>query len=315
MWTSFELIFELQSPLHIGYLPANVSVINPTRYYVPGRNFWGAVTKKLTEIIFPNPSSSEYQLIGGGLKELFRFSYFFLFDGETVYSPHFQPKGLVYGMTKQANRQLTHREFEHLFVSSRVSTAIVSASRTAKKGSLHDLEFIQHKYIDADGRIRNTKLIGLVWYRKNACIHLSDKKEIVPEISERGVCINGRSVFEELSIGGEQNYGFGRIRLQAVNSPAQYYKLEVLSQEQDLVLELRENEPIPGHMPYRPELEFAGDIELLSGREYGHTSGKRFVGPGASVITPKYCFIPGTVFFQAQQVKLAYDGTYYVSGQ
>ena len=78
MWKRFDVVFALNSPLHIGYLPFTKGlVISPTRYYVPGRNFWGAVTKRLTESLYNDPTK-EYKKIGKQIKENFRFSYFYL---------------------------------------------------------------------------------------------------------------------------------------------------------------------------------------------------------------------------------------------
>ena len=59
-WYKIPLKYKLLSPLYIGY--RNLGMIDITRYYVPSRNFWGTVTKQLTENYFfkDNYNSNNY---------------------------------------------------------------------------------------------------------------------------------------------------------------------------------------------------------------------------------------------------------------
>ena len=84
-WEKINVVFKLKSPLHIGYIPFKGSVISPTRYYVPGRNFWGAITKRITEYLYKNPKTEDYKETGKQVIENFRFSYFYLYDGFVIF--------------------------------------------------------------------------------------------------------------------------------------------------------------------------------------------------------------------------------------
>lgn len=170
MWTRIDVIFTLKSPLHIGYLPFKGSVISPTRYYVPGKNFWGAITKRTTEHLYKDPHGSDYREVGDKIKNNFRFSYFYLYDDKTIYTPSFADDELKYG-------NLLLPEFEHKFIGSRVLTAIDKNSGTAKNESLHEVEFIKDKYIDENGEVKTTKIIGCIWVKDN--FNFEDNKKIL----------------------------------------------------------------------------------------------------------------------------------------
>ena len=45
-WTAYRVVFKLRSPMHIGC--GKVGNVQRTRPYVIGRNFWGALTMRLT---------------------------------------------------------------------------------------------------------------------------------------------------------------------------------------------------------------------------------------------------------------------------
>ena len=96
-WKKINVVFKLKTPLHIGYIPFKGSVVSPTRYYVPGRNLWGAVTKRVTEHLCENPTANNYKNIGKQIMENFRFSYFYLYDGKTIYLPRYTDEGVKYG--------------------------------------------------------------------------------------------------------------------------------------------------------------------------------------------------------------------------
>jgi len=57
-------VFKLKTPIHIAYLPLKGSVVSQTRYFIPGRNLWGALTKRITEFINEEPEPEHYKNIG-----------------------------------------------------------------------------------------------------------------------------------------------------------------------------------------------------------------------------------------------------------
>lgn len=264
MWQRFDVVFALRSPLHIGYLPfIKGSVISPTRYYVPGKNFWGAITKRatemLTEMLSDTPSASDYQKIGKQVKDNFRFSYFYLYDDETIFIPEYTERGLLFGDDK--NRQIDKLEFERRFIGSRVLTAINSKTGTAKDETLHEIEFIKDKFIDDKGQVKNTKIIGCIWVKENSNL---DTHKI--EIKDNGIFVNEFNLLEELTLGGEQGYGFGLVRLESVN--VKKFSIEVDQNGKEINIILKNDTPILSHLKYVNSLSFKGELELLSGRGY-----------------------------------------------
>jgi len=258
MWKRFDVVFALNSPLHIGYLPFTKGlVISPTRYYVLGRNFWGAVTKRLTESLYNDPTK-EYKKIGKQIKENFRFSYFYLYDGKTIFTPEYNEKGLIFGDKKQIDKF----QFERIFIGSRVLTAINSDFGTAKDESLHEIEFIKHKFSDKKGEIKNTKIIGCIWVKEGSTL---DNHKI--QIENNGILVNDLNLIEELTLGGEQGYGFGLVKLESIINE-KLFTIKDNPNEKEINIIIEEDKPILSHLKYDRNIPFKGDLELLTGRGY-----------------------------------------------
>lgn len=309
MWERYELIFDLKSPLHIGYLPSGVSVLAPTRYYIPGKNFWGAITQRITEIIFDTPISKDYRQIGQIVKENFRFSYFYVYDGGNVYSPCYDPNGIYYGT--KGKEKITEQEFQYRYIRSRVLTELDSNTGSAKDKSLHEIESINEKFIDNKGSIKNSKIIGTVWIKEREQFY----EDVKLSFNDDGIYIDEFNIFEELTIGGERNIGFGKIELNSFNIGKNYYTgMDESINKGEIVIETKNGSPIINHVSYNEQLGFHGDIELLSGRQYynnnnsGKIKGKKqYEKPGEYIVVPKYYFAPGTVFIMENK-----DSLYFV---
>ena len=282
-WEKINVVFKLKSPLHIGYIPFKGSVISPTRYYVPGRNFWGAVTKRITECLYKNPKAENYKETGKQVMENFRFSYFYLYDGKTIYLPCYTNNGLKYG-------GVTKAEFEHRFIGSIVSTAIDS-NGTAKDESLHEIEFINNKFKDENGDLKDVKIAGCIWIKKNAKI--KDKKVI---INNKGIFIENFNIIRELILGGESKYGFGHVLLDSINR-VKFSNLAPFKWKNPEKIEIKSNEPIVAHLKYSKNINFKGDIELLAGRGYFNPQNyeKESNEPGKVVSELKYYLSPGSL--------------------
>jgi len=292
-WEKINVVFKLKSPLHIGYIPFKGSVISPTRYYVPGRNFWGAITKRVTEYLYKNPKAEDYKETGKQVIENFRFSYFYLYDGKTIYLPCYTNNGLKYG-------GVTKAEFEHRFIGSIVSTAIDS-NGTAKDESLHEIEFINNKFKDENGDLKDVKIAGCIWVRKNAKI--KDKKIIM---NNKGIFIENFNIIRELILGGESKYGFGHVLLDSVNMVE--FPIEVEYEQKSeksnkdykkciIKVRINESKPLIAHLRYEKNIKFKGDIELLTGRGYFDPKNIERVSekPGEVISRPKYHLSPGTI--------------------
>jgi len=292
MWQALDVIFSLKSPLHIGFLPfSKGSVISPTRYYVPAKNFWGAITKRLTENLYQKPGK-EYQEIGREIKDNFRFSYFYLYDGLHIYTPCYSKEGLVFG-----DQKIDKFRFEYQFISSRVLTAIDSNSGKAKDGYLHEIEFIKDKFRDEKGDIKDTRIIGRIWIKNRAKISNNEVK-----IRDEGIFVKEFNLIEELTLGGEQSYGFGLVNLEALTRANQFPLLKDNTEENELKIVLEKDMPLLFHLEYTPKLYFQGEIEPLTGRGYfdperdnNNREASFRKNAGEKLFDIKYCFVPGTL--------------------
>jgi len=333
-WEKINVVFKLKSPLHIGYMPFKGSVVSPTRYYVSGRNFWGAITKRITEHLCKVPKAGDYRNISKQIMKNFRFSYFYLYDGKTIYLPHYTDEGMKYG-------SITKAEFEHRFIGCIVSTGIDNETRTAKDKSLHEIEFINSRYRDENENIKAVKIAGCIWIKKNAKIEIKREEEETHKfkIKPNGVFIDDFNIISELILGGESKYGFGRVLLDSideVNFPLEYI-MKSKNHDEDCKGEVKikcgENKPLIAHLRYDRKIKFEGEVELLTGRGYydpnklkdsknekqklcmdgpsseGKNNSKDDVNPGKVISRPVYYFSPGTVLQENINCKLNWDGT------
>lgn len=302
MWNQNKVAFKLKSPLHIGYTPFKSSVVSPTRYYILGRNFWGAFTKRITEYLFDKPNSKEYEDIGKFVMNNFRFSYFYLYDGDTVYYPIYTEEGFL------KYKDLYVSEFEYRFIDSRISTAI-NDSGTAKDESLHEIEYINNKFKDKNGNVKDVKIAGYIWIKENATI--KDKKL---EITNDGIYINNFNIIKELILGGESKYGFGHVEFYSFDDRVNLPMNIDTDNSNKLSVRIQKNEAILSHLEYSKEIPFKGDIELLSGRAYydpekNDESENTQKKPGNTLLETEYYFSPGTVILEKDiNALLQWDG-------
>ena len=315
-------------------MPFKGSVVSPTRYYVPGRNLWGAVTKRITEHLCKVPKAGDYRNIGKQVMENFRFSYFYLYDGKTIYLPHYTDKGMKYG-------NITKAEFEHRFIGSIVSTGIDDKTKTAKDKSLHEIEFINNRFRDENGNIKPVMIAGCIWIKKNAKIEIKRREEETHQfkIEPNGIFIDDFNIISELILGGESKYGFGHVLLDSVDEVNFPLDCVMKSKNHDeyckgeVKIKCRENKPLIAHLRYDRKIKFEGNIELLTGRGYcdpnelkdsknenekfcmdNSSSGDKknsgdMANPGEVISRPIYYFSPGTVLQENINCKLNWDGT------
>lgn len=300
MWKRYSIVFKLKSPLHIGYTPFKSSVVSPTRYYILGRNFWGAITKQITESFFGSFKSEDYIEIGHDIRNNFIFSYFYLYDGDTVYYPKYNENELKYG-------NMCVSDFESRFIDSRISTAI-NDSGTAKDESLHEIEYINNKFRDECGNIKDVKLFGYIWIREDI---IEDCKV---KITNDGIYINNFNIIKELILGGESKYGFGHVEFYSFDDRVNLPMNIDTDNSNELSVRIQKNEAILSHLEYSKEIPFKGDIELLSGRAYydpekNDESENTQKKPGNTLLETEYYFSPGTVILEKDiNALLQWDG-------
>lgn len=282
MWHRFSLCFELLSPLHIGFLPNRAgTVVARTRCYVPGKNLWGAVTAEITPRLYQNPTAANFREVGEAVREQMAFSYFYLSDGEQLFTPDYATNGLTWG-------SLSDRAFRTRFVESQTSTKI-GETGGAEDATLHEIEFIRHRLGSLGKPSQKVLLAGAVWVREGASI-----AQCALSLGNGSVSLNGVDIFRELVLGGERNYGFGRLR--RVHGPYRYEAALKSLWPGDPKTEVTMNDkrPLPAHIPYREDQIFKGDIEIVSGREYWRNDGPGFRGPGREIVNVGLFYAPGT---------------------
>lgn len=205
-WESYKLVFRIKTPLHIG-AGTNMGVIDQTRHYVPGKTIWGAVTAKIGKQ-FGLKKFKAWNKLGEFIRENMIFTYMFLQDDE-IFSPNYSENGFGYGM-KDNQFFISKEEFERRYITSFVSTAI-EENKSAEEGSLHEIELISNRNKENGNKL---KLIGYVFINpKGASQEYSIEENT--KLSDGNKNIDLFESIEDLQIGGERNYGFGKLEIES----------------------------------------------------------------------------------------------------
>ena len=293
-WQLFRLTYELLSPLHIGY--HKVGNVQRTRYYVPARNLWAAVTERLTRSGFDLPAvaKGDYRRVGEWVQKHCAFSYFFLCEGDELLNPCYTAEGLRYGDFSAA-------EFERRYLSAHVSTALDAATTSARQGSLHEIEFIAPYHPANPGgseRVARTRLCGWVFLDQEGIHLLGDEQR-------------WRNWLNELQIGGERRYGFGSLRVKEGPEAAQQL---AYGEHHDIQLggarpqiKVPTCGPLLAHTAVQG-IEARGMIEPLVGRETRRDS----QGFGQALTPARLSWQPGSVIKQEQWLTLDETGMWRV---
>ena len=195
-WTFYELRFRLLSPLHIGQ--QKIGNIQRTRHYVPACTMWGALTARLTRNASARAltiiAESDYVGMGALVKRYIAFTYFFPTSKEQLpVLPSYEDAGLCY---LRGRDRFSPEAFAWEHLGSYASTALDYERNAAQEGSLHEVEFIApHARSDADSRP-----VDLFGY----AIVASGCRLPWPELE---------AALQDIQIGGERRYGWGRLRL------------------------------------------------------------------------------------------------------
>jgi len=275
-WQKFHVVYELHSPLHIGY--HKVGNVQRTRYYIPARNLWGAVTEALTRRGFSTHgvSSGNYQQVGKWVKKHCAFGYWFVYENSKLLTPCYCKDGLKYG-------NLSVSEFERRYLDSHVTTALDPKTNSAQYGSLHEVEFIA-PYSRNGAR---TQVSGSVF--------LDDEAKTI--LSENG----WRNWLSNLQVGGERRYGFGTLRLVEMKSEGDPITCTRPCQS------VSEDKPFLAHVSVTTNVQIRGQIEPLVGRvtSQSHAFGSRLT----SAIV---CWTPGSIPMDDVQVQFEQEGYWVV---
>ncbi|MCD6387855.1 MAG: hypothetical protein J7L69_00485 [Desulfobulbaceae bacterium] len=190
-WTHYRLVFQLKSPLHIGW--RKVGNLMQTRRYVPGKVLWGALTARIVQMAGWGSDSNAYRQVGEALKQCFRFGYLWPAQGQKnnsgQWSPHFpwQKESKAY-------------YWDYLYLNGMARTALTASERIASEGMLHQIEYIMP--FTREGA--PVYLIGDLWVRENLEECSNDAFRYVQ---------NWEEALNSLQLGGERGYGWGRVCL------------------------------------------------------------------------------------------------------
>lgn len=286
-WHCFQLIYELHSPLHIGH--HRVGNLQRTRYYLPARNLWGSITERLTRSGFGmeviGVPKDDYSAVGRWVSQHFAFSYWFLLDGNIWLFPQYSENSnqLKFG-------HLSISEFERRYLTSHVTTALDPATTSAANQSLHEVECI----VPHSSESTRNKFCGWVLLDDIAFDLLGDEKK-------------WRIWLEDLTIGGERRYGFGRLRMSSENgwklvNSLHDFPIETHHQERPRV-EIPADKFIPAHALVQ-EIRARGAIEPLIGRETSNDS-QQF---GKTLTPAVLCWAPGSIILEMTIFEITSSG-------
>ena len=284
-WRLYRVIYELKSLLHIGY--HKIGNVQRTRYYVPARNIWGAVTEKLTRSGFTAQGAPEgnYLEIGKWVRTHCAFSYWFLQDREGLLFPNIQHDGVWYGSLKES-------DFERRYLSAHVTTALDPATTSAETESLHEIEVLGTNGGDNAGQL---SLTGWVFLDNEAIIRLEGEQKWGQWLGE-------------LQVGGERRYGFGRLRMGKDGWRSQdegqiFDDYRVRYDRERPQIAVVAGKSFLAHTLVQEKVDAAGSIEPLVGRET--VGSDRF---GTRLTSAELCWVPGSVCQATRWFEFAPEG-------
>lgn len=268
------------SPLHIG--SRRVGNLQQTRYYLPARTLWGAVTARLTRKT-SEAWKENYKGVGGLVDQNLRFSYFYPVAGKD--------SRLIWPWDNSNGR------FEWTFINSQAGSPIENQSRAALDGGLHETEYIMP--VGRDGR--QVYLLGYVFAREE----------------EAGIA-GWREELSRLQLGGDRSYGWGRVSCEKedVIKAADLFgnKLDLAYRNNNSeapdgpLVCLEKNEPLLAHVECgKKDTCLSGQVEILAGRLTGQDGqfGRAFAQlqacwqPGSKIMADKqqFCIGPKGIWY------------------
>jgi hypothetical protein len=288
----YQVTYKARSPIHIGY--RSIGILKTTRYYITGSAIWGAITAVMTRYLMGTPVS-KYKRVGEFVKKNIRTTYFFPKVNNIVYHPVYQNGEVRYG-------DISESAFEKIFIHSFVSTAL-DKRKTADEDTLHEVEFVRNE-VRMEKDIRDVCWVGYFFVNEK-------KGDLEIEIEDNDFIIKGdremkaSEVLKKIQVGGERNYGFGRLELS--NS------FEKIDKNTGKVFGCRldrdriRSRIALSHVYYR-NIAYMGEVEPLVGRKWGAKgSGRESSIEGD---TNFVFFAPGTRFTHESVFEVADCGVW-----
>lgn len=266
-WHMYRIIFRLRSPLHIGW--NKIGNVQRTRSYVTGRSLWGAITMRMTRDQAHRENratnAEDYRKMGDDIHKKLAYTY-------------------LYPATRQTDASIAFpweasgESFNRRFLSSYASTALTYPAQSATEGTLHEVEFLSPLTIDTGEPVY---LMGYLFVHE-------DMRSHVPALEH---------TLHRLQIGGERNYGWGRLNLVTyeVCTEKTLFNAAVSFQgdhERPRITLDKEQQRLLAHTRVDVDKFCAqGELEPLVGREWRTTVGQYVACNGV-------CFAPGATIQQ-----------------
>lgn len=294
-WKAYKLVYYAKSPIHIGW--HTLGYIKLTRYYITGKNIWGAMTANIVRTLYGH---EDYQAVGELLKNNILVSYFYpAIDFQNPLLPKFQNDGLHYGKYPAS-------DFERLFIQSYGQTAILPENNTAEDQSLHESDFISH-YIEGEDTKKHQK-VYFVGY-----IFIHDK------VHYKGQLLTWENIaraITEIFVGGDRKYGWGRLLLETgkteeVMDGKIFGNNQLEPKDEGLCIKIAKDNHIPAHLELKTEggFKIRGNREPLVGLDWGtHETSPGKIGAGQKISAAKICWMPGSVMVEEKPLKISEFG-------
>lgn len=294
-WRACKLVYKAVSPIHMGCY--TLGYIKLTRPYITGKAMWGAATANMTRT-YGKDGTDDYREFGKLFKEKIIFSYFYpAIDPCTPLLPCYTEKGVKYG-------KWSEDEFQRLFLGSSINTAIEPDSNTAEYETLHESEYIHHKVReDSSGKAHSVFFVGYIF--------ISDEASIggQPVIWQGATGFQLANAVQEIFVGGDIKYGWGRLILQNDKCETDQEKVFDFTfngnGSPQIWFNAKDREkPVPAHVSIDCSLNVSGDIEPVIGRNWrnedDHESGnekdaKLKCGAGLDVEACGLYWVPGSI--------------------
>ncbi len=291
-WSCYQLTYRLEAPLHVGFHEAGY--IQRTRKYVPGRAMWGAITARLTRLVYSDAEAQAYHEIGKEVNENLIPGYFFLGDPEPLLPQFTEERGLVFAHPGQeVVAALTEAEFERRFLCSFTQTSIRGKTQTAEEESLHEMEFLVDRYKPAkETGLQRVYLIGHLFLKDGTVIGTSANGSTSVGITSAD---DLEKLLGELSIGGERAYGSGRITLQDVVKTDDVFRWKLIGGDSKPILHLSATGFLRAHARRDCQKIRAGDLERFAYRSWNADAKNGGLGPGRWVEDSGACWVPGSI--------------------
>lgn len=274
MWQRYQLILRVLAPIHIGW--NKIGNVQRTRPYVTGRALWGALTARLTRDQHNTPSAETYKDTGKWVHKHLALPYLY---------PAVLHSG-SYRLLLPWDDATPSR-----ILSSYSGTALDPASYAADEGLLHEVEYIAPHTCDTGEPVY---LVGYLFLDKES------------QAKESALC----HALQQLQVGGERGYGWGRLRLVDLSLCASCTSWDLFGVDY-----------APDVSHARPRLTVAkgcpllahtiatgthaqGELEPLVGREWA------VAGDGQQLAFSRVCYMPGATPTQPTTYKIGNYGVW-----